>query len=186
MSSDLCLNPPCAAKAPEVGPREKKYCPFCGGLLSRKFVEGRQRLYCADCNSPYYENPVPATCVVVVDSQERLLLVKRNVPPKVGMWCLPGGFLELHESPEEGAIRELQEEAGVRGKIKSLLGVTTNPNADYGTVLLMGYLVRNWDGSPEAGDDADEARFFPLEGLPEIAFSSHVHFIRNYLLIRAT
>ena len=148
-------------------------------------MEGRDRLYCESCTSPIYENTVPASCVVVVDDEERLLLVKRNVPPKEGMWCLPGGFMELFESPEEAAMRELQEEAGISGRIETLLGVTTNPHPDYGTVLLMGFLVRNWAGMPVAGDDADDARFFPLEALPEIAFQSHRHFIRNYLLTRS-
>lgn len=152
--------------------------------MSPRFVEGRDRLYCEACASPLYENPVPASCVVVVDEGERLLLVKRNVPPKAGMWCLPGGFMELDESPEEAAVRELREEAGLSGRIETLLGVTTNPHPDYGTVLLMGYLVRTWTGTPVAGDDADAARFFPLDALPEIAFRSHRHFIRNYLLTR--
>jgi len=92
--------------------------------------------------------------------------------------------MELYESPEEAAVRELQEEAGIAGRIEILLGVTTNPNPAYGTVLLMGYLIRSWAGTPVAGDDADDARFFPLNALPEIAFRSHRHFIRNYLLTR--
>ncbi|VFQ43635.1 NUDIX hydrolase [Desulfoluna butyratoxydans] len=175
-----CSNP----KESVTTSRQKTHCPFCGGLLSRRFVEGRDRLYCEACATPLYENPVPASCVVVVDDEERLLLIKRNVPPKVGMWCLPGGFMELGESPEEAAVRELREEAGIDGRIRSLLGVTTNPNPDYGTVLLMGYLIRSWTGVPVAGDDADDARFFPLDDLPEIAFRSHRHFIRNYLLTR--
>ncbi len=165
-------------------PREKKYCPFCGGPLSRQFVEGRHRLYCDACASPHYENPVPASCVVVMDEGTEVLLVKRNIPPKKGMWCLPGGFMELHESPEEAAMRELHEEAGICGRIETLLGVTTNAHPDYGTVLLMGFLVHHWEGAPVAGDDADEARFFSLEALPEIAFQSHRHFIRRYLLTR--
>lgn len=184
MPTDASLTALCSLSAPALTPKKKQYCMFCGGALSRRFVEGRDRLYCESCSSPLYENPVPASCVVVVDEEERLLLVKRNVPPKEGMWCLPGGFMELHESPEEAAIRELEEEAGISGRIESLIGVTTNPNPDYGTVLLMGFLIRNWTGVPVAGDDADDARFFPLEDLPEVAFQSHRHFIRNYLLTR--
>ncbi|WP_300667093.1 NUDIX hydrolase [Desulfoluna sp.] len=186
MTTESTLTPCRSLTDLEATPRKKRYCPFCGGLLDLRFVEGRDRLYCEACASPLYENPVPASCVVVVDDQERLLLVKRNVSPKVGMWCLPGGFMELFESPEEAAVRELQEEAGIAGRIECLLGVITNPNPDYSTVLLMGYLVRHWIGTPVAGDDADEASFFPLDALPEIAFRSHQHFIRNYLLTRTT
>lgn len=177
-SLSICGAPP--------APRTKRYCTFCAHPLTTRFVEGRNRLYCDACTYPIYENPVPASCVVVVDDAGRLLLIKRSVPPKVGMWCLPGGFMELFESPEEAATRELFEEAGIAGRIEALLGVTTNPNPDYGTVLLMGFLVRSWTGTPVAGDDADEARFFPIESLPEIAFRSHRHFIRNFQLTRGT
>ena len=173
-----CTGPHCE------GSSSKQYCIGCGGVLGLSHVEGRKRLKCTACGKVIYQNPVPATCVVVVDDQDRLLLVKRNVEPKAGMWCLPGGFMELSETPEEGAVRELEEEAGIKGKIQKLLGVTTNPNPDYGTVLLVGYLVESWVGEPEAGDDADDARFFHLDDLPEVAFRSHRHFIRSHLLTR--
>ena len=107
--------------------REKTHCPFCGNPLTRRLTEGRRRLFCTTCNEPIYENPIPATCLVVVDARDRVLLVKRSVEPKTGYWCLPGGFLEVHETPEEGALRELLEETGLLGKITRLLGVTTTP-----------------------------------------------------------
>ncbi|MCD6271794.1 MAG: NUDIX hydrolase, partial [Deltaproteobacteria bacterium] len=89
---------------------EKTNCHFCGSLLTKKFYDGRDRLFCKKCNEPIYENPLPATCVVLVDDNERLLLVKRSVEPKIGHWCLPGGFIEIGESPEKAALRELKEE----------------------------------------------------------------------------
>ncbi|MCG8472496.1 MAG: NUDIX domain-containing protein [Desulfobacterales bacterium] len=171
---------PCGCDGSGQKGTAKCFCARCGGTLASVHVEGRERRRCTVCGTVAYENPVPATCVVVVDGEGRLLLVKRNVEPKTGMWCLPGGFMELDETPEEGAMRELLEEAGIKGRIEALLGVTTNPNPEYGTVLLVGYLVKGWEGKPSAGDDADEARFFPLNSLPDIAFRSHRHFIRCY------
>lgn len=139
------------------------------------------RLFCSRCGLPLYENPVPATCVVVLDDGKGLLLVKRSVEPKKGWWCLPGGFLELGESPEEGALRELMEETGVSGEIDRLIGVSTNTNSQYHTVLMIGYLVRCFSGTPFAGDDASQVAFFPTDSHPDIAFRSHRDFVSRVI-----
>lgn len=138
------------------------------------------RLYCRRCVRPLYENPTPATCLVVVNAEHQVLLVKRDVAPKKGMWCLPGGFIELGEAPEEGALRELKEETGLNGRNPALLGVRTTPSAQYHSVLMVGYLVRQFRGTPVAGDDAADARWFAREKLPPIAFDSHLHFMDQY------
>jgi len=133
------------------------------------------------CAGPIYENPVPATCTIVADGEKRILLVKRSVEPKKGYWCLPGGFMELDETPEQCALRELREETGLSGKIKLLLGVRANPSPMYHTVHMTGYLVNEFSGTPVAGDDADEVKWFSIHALPEIAFDSHRHFISIYI-----
>jgi len=159
----------------------KSHCPFCGGLLDRKAIEGRQRLFCTACSRPIYENPIPATCIVVVNADDRVLLVKRSVEPKLGHWCLPGGFIELGESPESGALRELTEETGLTGSIERLLGVCTTPSVQYHSVLMVGYSVSEYKGTEIPGDDASEVRWFPIGNLPPIAFDSHLRFLKQYL-----
>jgi ADP-ribose pyrophosphatase YjhB (NUDIX family) len=111
-----------------------------------------------------------------VDTKDRVLLVKRSVEPKKGFWCLPGGFMELGETPEHAALRELREETGLAGKIDMLLGVSANPSALYHTVLMVGYLVKSYSGNLIAGDDANDAAHFHYNKLPEIAFESHTLF----------
>ena len=160
--------------------RKKEYCHYCGTGLIEKFCEGALRLFCNRCQEPIYENPLPATCLVVVDSKDRVLLVKRSVEPKKGFWCLPGGFMELGETPEQAALRELKEETGLVGRIEILLGVYANPSVIYHTVLMVGYLVKSFSGTLIAGDDAMDAAFFNYDRLPEIAFESHINFIRIY------
>jgi 8-oxo-dGTP diphosphatase len=160
--------------------RKKKFCHFCGSELTTKRYEGRLRLFCENCHEPLYENPIPATCLVVVDSKERVLLVKRSIDPKKGFWCLPGGFMELDETPEHAALRELKEETGLKGRIDMLLGVSTNPSDLYRSVLMVGYLVKNYSGNFRAGDDANDVNFFHFNELPDIAFESHASFIRMY------
>ncbi len=160
--------------------REKTYCHFFGAQLSKKLWEGSLRLFCEQGKEPIYENPVPATCTVVVDDKKRVLLVKRNMDPKKGFWCLPGGFMELGETPEQGALRELKEETGLTGRIDMLLGTTSNQSTLYHTVLIIGYLVQAVAGTLQAGDDASEVSYFGQDELPEIAFESHKNFIRIY------
>lgn len=126
--------------------KEKKFCHFCGFELQKKIIDGRKRLYCSVCKEPLYENPVPASCCVVVDQDKRVLLVQRSVEPKIGMWCLPGGFMEIGETPEETALRELNEETGVNGKISNILGVLSHPSVLYGTVSITGYSVEKFTG----------------------------------------
>lgn len=155
-----------------------KFCHFCSKALAQRHVEGRTRLYCENCQLPIYENPVPAACVVLIDNQQRILLVKRSVDPKKGQWCLPGGFIECGETTEQAALRELQEETGLNGQINALIGVTTSPGTLYKSILLVGYLVTHFSGLAQAGDDASDLAFFNRNDLPEIAFESHRSFIR--------
>ena len=86
--------------------------------------------------------------------------------------------MELGERPEQAALRELKEETGLSGKIERLLGVTSNPSPTYDTVLMLGYLVHQINGTLIPGDDASAAAYYPFNRLPEIAFTSHNHFIR--------
>lgn len=160
--------------------QQKQFCHFCGNRLVQKEWEGRRRLFCTACDSPLYENPVPAACVILTDEQNRLLLVKRSVNPKKGFWCLPGGFMELGESPEDTALRELREETGLIGKIENLIGADSNSNALYGTVALICYRAAAVSGRPVPGDDASEVAFFAFTSLPEIAFESHRKFINLF------
>ncbi len=86
--------------------------------------------------------------------------------------------MEINETPEQAAIRELKEETGLNGKISLLLGVTSTKSTLYNAILMAGYLVKTFNGNLAPGDDAVKAVFFDLSNLPEIAFDSHKQFIR--------
>lgn len=158
----------------------KNFCHICGARLTDKEAEGRVRRFCPSCRRPIYENPVPAVSLVTIDPAGRVLLVKRAVDPRKGLWCLPGGFMEIGETPEDTGLRELLEETGLSGKIDRLLGVASHHSRLYGTVVVTGYLIRSFTGQLIAGDDAEAAAWFAKDALPEIAFDTHERFIRHY------
>ena len=134
-------------------------------------LENRERGFCPTCQAAVYENPVPATAAVVFNlSKMRLLLVLRGQDPGKGKWCLPGGFQEIDETPEQCALRELQEETGIVGRVEGLIGLEMGPNPLAGEVLVVGYHVRVSGGKLKAGDDAVDAAYFPWQQLARIGF----------------
>jgi len=153
--------------------KQKRFCPLCGEKLEKISRDGRMRLYCGRCDRILYENPLPATAVVVLDDEHHLLLVKRAMEPAKGTWCLPGGFVELDETPAEGAVRELQEETGLKGTVGQLIDVVGEDSSFYGPLIIIGYHISPQGGTLRAGDDAAEVRYFPLADLPQVAFASH-------------
>ena len=162
--------------------RKWKFCPGCGGLLSTRFLEGRERLYCEKEDRCIYENPLPATTSIVIDDTERILLVLRDREPGLGEWALPGGFIETGESPVDAAARELEEETGIRAYDPELID-TIHQESDFyqTTILIIGFRFDRFEGNITAGDDAGDARFFPIDEMPSIAFESHMSMIRKAL-----
>jgi ADP-ribose pyrophosphatase YjhB (NUDIX family) len=76
-------------------------------------------------------------------------------------------------------LRELAEETGLTGRIDRLLGVRATPSSQYHSVLMIGYQVISYQGRLTAGDDAAEVRWYTYPRLPQIAFSSHLYFIKQ-------
>jgi len=157
-----------------------RYCPLCGSGLSSLDGEGRKRLYCPACQWIHYENPLPSAAALVRNDKGEILLVKRGVRPGFGQWALPSGFIEIEETPEKACLRELEEETGWEGEVLRLVGVYSQKSEVYKKVLIIGYEVKAW-GHLSPGSDSLEARFFPADEIPEIAFSSHKEIIRDGL-----
>lgn len=141
-------------------------------------ADGHFRLVCPKCHAKFYKNPIPAVAALVLKGEE-LLLVRRAAPPLVGSWCLPGGFIESGEDISEALARELYEETGLRVKTSRLVDVISyvDENPEGKGVIIIGYRVDVFEGNPRPGDDADDVRFFPLNDLPPIPFSSHMGLI---------
>lgn len=159
-----------------------RFCPLCAADLKTEMLDGHQRLVCInnDCDFVFYHNPVPAAGVMIVED-DRILLVRRAHPPKVDWWCIPAGFMEWSEHPSETAVREVEEETGLKVRLKSFFEVYSGNDDPRNNAVLMLYLGEVIGGEMRASDDASEVRFFSFDDLPEkIAFESHHQALADY------
>lgn len=150
-----------------------RFCPRCGAEFTLRTLERVERLVCPRCGFVFYRNPTPAAAIIVCRRGE-ILLTRRRFEPRRGDWSLPAGFIEYDESPEQTAVREAKEETNLDVKLTRLHGVYSGRDDPRVHVVLIVYEAEVIGGELRAGDDAEEARFFPLQALPDnIAFRSH-------------
>lgn len=132
-----------------------------------------------------YQYPRPAVttdCVIFGFDGKALqvLLIKRGGEPYKGSWAFPGGFLNMDETTDEGVVRELEEETGVKNVFVEQLQAFSNVDRDPRgrTITVAYYALVNPEGMNVAGyDDAADARWFSLQELPPLAFD-HGHILR--------
>lgn len=141
-------------------------------------VGDRPREVCSACGTVFYQNPLPAAAALVLDSDRRVLLVKRKYLPNRGMWCLPIGFAEMGETIAEAALRELCEETGLTGRVSRLIDADSWRSDFYGDVLVVTFEVEKVSGAETPGDDAEDVSYFAIDRLPPLAFPSNEKAIR--------
>ncbi len=150
---------------------EARFCLRCGSPLALEPRFGRERPVCVQCGWIYFTDPKVAVVAAVLQDRQVLLVRRVNVP-RQGFWSLPGGFLDAGEDPAEAVKRECMEETGLVIQVNRLLTVVNGRAHPRGADLLLAYQAEAIGGSLQAGDDADQAAFFPLDALPELAFES--------------
>ena len=163
-------------------PIERNFCARCGQAVTTRVVVDRPRLVCASCGAIFYENPLPVAAAVVLNERREVLLVKRRNEPYQGGWCLPMGFAEMGETIADAALRELKEEAGLDALVLRLLDADSVESDFYGDLLIVTFEMRKTGGEEQAGDDAEEVRYFPLESPPPLPFSSNVKALKTCAL----
>jgi 8-oxo-dGTP diphosphatase len=124
-----------------------------------------------------YQYPRPAlTLDAVVFSKEKdkveVLLIQRGNEPWKGCWAIPGGFMEVEETCEQGALRELEEETGLRlSSLKQFHvfdAVNRDPRERIITIAHYGMIDKN-KYTAKGSDDASDAKWFDIKNLPELA-----------------
>jgi 8-oxo-dGTP diphosphatase len=161
--------------------KQRLFCPYCSYNIEQRDIDDRHRDYCPRCETVFYDNPLPVVSAVVVNSQKEVLLVLRANAPKAGMWALPSGFVELGETIEDAALRELKEETGITGEVLRLLDTRSHFSEFYGDLIWISFEIKWLSGKINAGDDARDAGFFPIFDLPELAFSTNKDAVNRYL-----
>ena len=131
-----------------------------------------------------YKYPRPAVtadCVVITkEEQPKVLLIQRGADPYKGCWAFPGGFMNMDETTEQCAIRELEEETGLCVSDVHQIGAYSKVDRDpRGRTITVAYLaIIDKPVQVTGQDDAANAEWWPLSALPELAFD-HAEIMRD-------
>ena len=161
------------------------YCSNCGAPVDLKVPPGedRERHVCSSCHTIHYQNPkIVAGCLPIW--QGSVLLCRRAIEPRHGLWTLPAGFMENQESVLEAAIRETLEEANARVEIIDLYTMINLPHVNQ---VYMMYRAELLDLDYSAGSETLELGLFTESEIPwdELAFKTIYHTLRCYFADRA-
>lgn len=161
------------------------FCPDCGRDVAFRIPDGddRERHVCNGCGAIHYHNPkIIVGCVPVVG--DRILLCKRAIEPRYGLWTLPAGFMENLETTADGAARETLEEAAAVATDLALYRIFDVPHISQ---VYMFYRCNVAGGQYGVGPESLETRLFSAEDLPwdELAFPVVREVLHEYLSDRS-
>lgn len=162
--------------------RHYRYCPQCSRELAPGIDGDTPYKVCRPCDVRFYDEPKVAVVAMILDA-DCVLLVKRLNDPEAGSWCLPGGFMNVAETPQAAVTREVAEECGLTVADLKLLGVFPmfGDGRITGVVIAYAAVPDDTTQPPRAGDDADEVRWFKRGQLPSpIAFETNRHLLRDW------
>jgi ADP-ribose pyrophosphatase YjhB (NUDIX family) len=158
------------------------FCPLDGTRLVPTRVDGRDRPVCPRCGFADFMH-VQIGANAIVERSGSVLLVKLSYGPREGRWALPGGLVEIDETPEEAAVRETAEETGLDVEIDGLIATYMRPAsqraAGWAPIMIVTFRAHIVGGELRtAPEEVTEAAWFPRDSLPpleELAWPSTIH-----------
>jgi ADP-ribose pyrophosphatase YjhB (NUDIX family) len=157
------------------------FCSQCGNPVNLEIPQGdnRERHVCGHCDTIHYQNPrVIAGCIPTLE--DRVLLCRRAIEPRFGLWTLPAGFMENGETTLQGALRECEEEANARIDNPALYGIFDIPHINQVYLFYRGIMS---DTNFSAGIESLDVALFREHEIPwdKLAFpvmelALHYHF----------
>ncbi|GAB3053173.1 NUDIX hydrolase [Acinetobacter apis] len=159
-------------------------CIKCGHPTTKKKPLGDEKLrqVCTHCGNIHYENP-KVICGALVVADQKVLLCRRAIEPRYGLWTLPAGYMELSETMAEGAARETLEEADARIDIEQMYCMYDIPRIGQIYALFKAKLRDHQFG---AGPETLESRLFEEHEIPwdQLAFPSVKKTLQHYFADR--
>ena len=156
------------------------FCTACGHLTQDKVPLGDHQIrqVCVNCDTIHYVNPKVIGGALAI-WQDKVLLCRRAIEPRYGLWTLPAGYMELFETMEQGSARETREEAEAEVDIEHLYCMYDIPRIGQIYVLFKAQLI---DGKFGAGEETIESKLFAEHEIPweQLAFPSVERTLRHY------
>jgi ADP-ribose pyrophosphatase YjhB (NUDIX family) len=157
-----------------------KFCSNCGAPVAFRIPPGDSlpRHVCDACNTIHYQNPrVVVGCIP--EWEDKILLCRRAIEPRYGLWTVPAGYMENGETTFQGAARETLEEANARVEVGPLYAVFNIPHISQ---IYMLFRARLLDGDFSAGAETLEAQLFSEADIPwnQIAFATVRQTLNHY------
>ena len=158
------------------------FCLLCGTPLLIEYFENREREVCPTCQWVYYPQ-LKVTAGVLVEKNQKILLVQREIEPWKGLWYLPAGYVENDEAPIDAAEREANEETGLCIKTKKLINVYFYEDDPRGNGLLVLYEGEIIGGEIDKNHEAQAVKFFSSDEIRKLylAGGSHDRAIQDWL-----
>ncbi|MEM7675513.1 MAG: NUDIX domain-containing protein [Myxococcota bacterium] len=159
-------------------PRKHSHCSFCGHPFAPRQPWPR---FCAACGNVTYRNPLPVVVVLVPVDSDGVLVIRRGEKPKKGQLALPGGFIEVGESWQEAAVRELREETRMRADPDEVREYRVRSATD-GTLLVMAIVApRRQEDLPAFTPTGEVEELLVLRAPAPLAFALHTEAVRDFL-----
>ena len=161
-----------------------KFCPNCGSAVEQKIPKNDTlpRYVCTSCEMIHYQNPRVVVCCIA-EWQQKILLCRRAIQPRYGLWTVPGGFLENKETTSQAAVRETWEEANAKIELGPVFALLNVPHISQVHVF---YRAQLQSATYSSGNESLDVALFDEEKIPwdNMAFRTTAIALKYYFVDR--